>query len=412
MNKKHQKIINDAKIKIWVKSPSEIQDLIILTLAKKFEYRNRKFHYEIQGYKDLTTIPVENRDSYEFILGINKTWNKIGGGFDVNSIPNNNDRHLEYLKYLKFQNIIDLQTYRRIKTKLIEYKTQGVSIKSAINKTDFFSISSIPQTILGFSSLEDADKSFYKKLKVVSWWIDANIKDNISSEISRDKLSVPVLEYLNNNLEINIPDIDFLSELSYEDINNNNNITFNRSEFDLFKKDIIDFFSQDNSLDNKYLGIISLVDKNNYLEIMNLWIESLELRYRELSKSEDLWDLCGFNTEKSVVINISGKPIKNWKKLLRVENRNFFVTPDLSNSSWIIISINNKKFPILNDSGLLYWVHESKYMGKAKNYDDIISYVHYISNVYFRSNDDIKEDNYNDEQSLGDINEINISKLN
>lgn len=408
MNKKHQKVINDAKIKIWVKSPVEIQDLIILTLAKKFEYRNRKFHYEIQGYKDLTTIPVENRDSYEFILGINKTWNKIGDGFDVNSIPNNNDRHLEYLKYLKFQNTIDLQTYRRIKTKLIEYKTQGVSIKSAINKTDFFSISSISQIILGFSSLEDADKSFYKKFKVAYWWIDANTKDNIFSEVSREELSVPVLKYLNNNLEINIQDIDFLSEISYEGINNN--ISFNRSEFDLFKKDIIDFFYQDNSMDNKYLGILSLVDKNNYLEIMNLWIESLELRYRELSKSEDLWDLCDFNTEKSVVINISGKPIKNWKKLLRVENRNFFVTPDLSSSSWIIISINNKKFPILNDSGLLYWVHESKYMGKAKNYDDIISYVHYISNVYFRSND-IEDDNYNDEQSIRNINVSNISKL-
>lgn len=149
-------------------------------------------------------------------------------------------------------------------------------------------------------------------------------------------------------------------------------------------KSLIEMEKKDTFMDPEYSSILFLINSQlkkgrskevltNCIQVLELWIESFVINYRDLCHQTDVWNSC--EIRDNIAINFSTDQLPNWKWYCKDEGLNYYVSRDKSDKIlWSVITTNCVSNP-LPDSPLLTWIHKSKYLAKLDSFDKVEKYL-------------------------------------
>lgn len=354
-------------MKVLLKYPFKFQDLVLIELTKLYmdphiEVETTEFN-EDKFNGDLT--------SFEIILGLHKDLCKVGS-YLISKCSSYNRRDLEYIDFLRFNGMLASKKAIVLKSALSEMNAGLSNVKDKEKKVGVYNPLSILSMIEDLKGVENFSEEYKSISDILSLWLSSVAEDKPEMSIlDSSLLKNPLEEALKNNFS-EIQSLESFLDGSHP-----------IKSYSLNKNMLVEVkYLLNNPYKSSSKSHIYNIAQNSTLQKwITLWVKSRKSFYISESHQLDLWNRSDSSRE-FVVINTTNSPIPNWKEFSKHEDVMFFVTPEMGTSNWSIISVKPGKFPLLDEVGLAYWVHVSRFLAKFDSYQKVNNYLDYLLSLY------------------------------
>lgn len=354
-------------MKAIIKFPYKLQDLVIIECNKLF------------NNSDITVQPVnfsevkQDFPTESIVLGLGKKDSKCEN-FLISQCKSFNNRDVEYLDFLRFENKITGTHCVRLKRSLNTLKKNLLDKFSKESQTGVFSLASIHRIVESYTGYEeDIEKEYLKKSTAINLWIKTLVSTEGPEFLTKDILEKSLNSIINSRFNLNNSTINEF----YEADNPLGNYRISQN----IKSDIKTLIER-KTASIQSTNLFNLMNYNNCSQWLEMWLDSRVSESSTKNRYLELWNSCDFS-KRYTVINTTGVLIPNWKELARGEgNVMFFITPEKGTENWSIITTVPSKFPLINTEGKAYWTHVSQFLAKFSTLDLAKDYLDSLIEEY------------------------------